>query len=362
MLFAPSNPGSQTDNFCFQCHKGTGSVQVSFDRTNFNYSFRFGGDTFNHSVPNNIYDAFNPASGSSHNLQDILDFVKTKWPETFGDESNPCNACHNPHLSQRDYPIARPTDRSNVWGDEDGEKMFDFAAAHEGQYQAPYRYGSTEAYEPDGSGATNGSNLPDYVSFCSDCHNATNEIYSSTLGRYLRKVDWSRKDRRCYDYDNDTAYPPGDMHGSITRCWPVQGMVEATCGCVKDENGDCLLDENGDPIPASANWGGLKDPYFTADHENYILSCTDCHEPHGSGAVYLLRESINGIYVQVKTGPGPHPGWDNEYCQACHDWNWHCGGWTSCFTCHYHSAYNRCWACTYCVDPGAPVCVHGHSF
>jgi hypothetical protein len=30
--------------------------------------------------------------------------------------------------------------------------------------------------------------------------------------------------------------------------------------------------------------------------------------------------------------------------------------------CHYHSAYVRCYACTWCVEPGAPVCVHGHSF
>lgn len=191
LLFA-DNYTSQSDDFCYNCHKGVGSVQVSFDRTNYNYSYWFGGDTVNNTTPDNIYDAFNPVSGSSHNLQDILTFVKTQWPDTFKDESNPCNACHNPHIAQRGYPIVLPTDRDNVWGDEAGEMMSDFAAAHGGTYQAPYRYNSTTTYEPDGSATQDGSNLPDYVTFCSVCHNANNTIWSTSLASNLKPIDWTQ--------------------------------------------------------------------------------------------------------------------------------------------------------------------------
>ncbi|MDD5451536.1 MAG: cytochrome c3 family protein [Desulfovibrionales bacterium] len=329
-IFA-DNFTSQTEGFCYYCHKGAGSVQVSFDRTNYSYSYWFGGNT-TLATPNNIYDTFNPVSGSSHNLQDVLDFVKTKWPDTFGNESNPCNACHNPHLAKRCGPIVRPTDRNNIWGDESGEKMSDYATAHGGQYHAPYRYNTTSTYEPDGSSTTDGSNLPDYVTFCSDCHNATNDIYSTTLGRNLKKVDFGQTQRTCY--------LPGDYHGSITRCFGVDGnTTDQGCGCAE---------------PGCSNWGSLKDPYHAANYINFILCCTDCHEPHGSPSPYLLRKSVNG--VTVASWSAPH---SRSLCLACHNHNSHCGGTGSCLNCHYHTAYVRCWACTWCVGAGG---VHGHSF
>lgn len=330
---------SQSQNFCMDCHTGMGSVQISFDRINYNYSYWFGGDTANHTTPNNIYDAFNPVAGSAHNLQDILNFVKAKWPETFRNESNPCSACHNPHLSQRGYPVVRPTDRDNVWGDSPGEMMSDFAFARGGQYQAPFRYNSTTVYEPDGSATADGSNLPDYVTFCSDCHNATNVIYSSSLGRNLKQIDWTQQAR--------TYGLVGDYHGAVTRCWGTDGMVDATCGT--------------DP----ANWGSIKEPYLSANKPNYILSCTDCHEPHGSvhgiGSTepYLLRKTVNGHYNrQCAGGPGNPCSWEQEFCRSCHVHNQHCGGAGACLNCHHHNSYARCFACTYCPAGGA----HGHAF
>ncbi len=332
---------SQTEGFCFDCHKGVGSLQVSFERRNYNYSYWFGGDTIHHTVPDNIYDTFNLTYGSdhhSHNLEDILNFIRQRWPETFGDESNPCNACHNPHISQRGYPVVRPTDRENIWGDEADETMQYYAFQHGGKYQAPLRFDS--GYEPDGSATTDGSNVPDYVTLCSDCHNATNDIWSSALGRYLKKIDWSNQSRSCI------GYQAGDYHGSITRCFGRDGNVDQGCGCSE---------------PNCSNWGYLKEPYYTANQTNFILNCTDCHEPHGSGRCYFLRTTINGHYNDVPSGPGPWS-WQMEFCRSCHIHNTHCGGFGSCFNCHYHSAYARCWACTWCVEPGAPVCVHGHSF
>ncbi|MBW2171517.1 MAG: hypothetical protein JRF69_05980, partial [Deltaproteobacteria bacterium] len=70
MLFEVDDPDSQTANFCFQCHKGSGSEQVD-GITNNTYSTNFGGGTPTFTT---IYDAFNPTTGatsSSHNLSDI---------------------------------------------------------------------------------------------------------------------------------------------------------------------------------------------------------------------------------------------------------------------------------------------------
>ncbi len=388
---------SQSQDFCFDCHRGSGSVQMSFDRTNYNYSYWFGGDTIHHTSPDNIYDAFNPMSGSAHNLQDILNFVKQKWPETFGNESNPCNACHNPHLSQRGYPIVRPTDRNNIWGDSPAENMRDYAAAHGGQYQAPYWYGSTSRYEPDGSATTDGSNVPDYITFCSDCHNANDNIYSTPLGRNLSKINWANPDR---------TYPQaGDYHGSITRCFDADGTRARqwrTCGCVKDDsygfttggfcrgaavdaNGCCLY--NGHTVDALVWWGDIKAPYITANYQNFILNCTDCHEPHGAvhgdgtNIPYLLRKTANGHYNKQCAGGGGNPcSWEEEFCRSCHHHResaeqtyipefdrtvtadgGHCGNFGNCLNCHNHNAYAKCWACWYCATPptgGTP----GHTF
>jgi len=94
MLFAPMNPTSQTDNFCFQCHKDEGSVQIG-GVTNYRYAYTFGGyGTFHTS---GIMGAFN--QGSYHNLYDIWDFAKDNF-SFFKDSSNPCVACHNPHLAK----------------------------------------------------------------------------------------------------------------------------------------------------------------------------------------------------------------------------------------------------------------------
>lgn len=394
-LFA-DNFTSQSENFCLYCHKGSGSVQFSFDRTNYNYSYWFGGDHANQTIPNNIHDAFNPVSGSAHNLKDILNFVKTRWPETFKDESNPCNACHNPHLSKRSFPVVRPTDRSNIWGDSPGEKMSDYAAAHGGQYQAPYWYGSTSLYEPDGSTTTDGSNVPDYITFCTDCHNATNVIYSTSLSRELQKIDWARQIPTYLSGNMPYCDAPGDMHGAITRCSDLNGKYQGqwkTCGCIKDDsygfktggfcrgapvdaNGCCLYE--GHTVGALVWWGDIKPPYVTANYQNFILNCTDCHEPHGAvhgnGTTipYLLRKTVNGHNnKQCAGGLGNPCSWEEEFCRSCHHHRQnsvefyipefdrlvtvdggHCGNFGNCLNCHAHNVCGKCFACWWCGKPG----------
>lgn len=304
MLFASNDsPESQTDNFCFQCHKGTGSVQVG-GITNETYSANFGGGT---STFTTIYDAFNPTTGStpsSHNLADVLGYVAGYHGYT--SETNACLACHHNHIGQRNYPVTltltggvqtairRPVHNDNapgnLWGDEDYAtsgyyELTSEVIQNQGLvYQAPYYQGGS-AFEPAGDATSDGSNLPNIITFCLDCHSHT-DVFSTERGRNLRQIDWM-------------ATQHGKSHQG--------GIVGASIA-----------------------------PYTDHDYD-YILVCTDCHEPHGSENQYLLRTTINGKdNIQV-----PGDGEWSEVCEACHTWGTHAPGITTCWgdgawNCHYH--------------------------
>jgi len=265
LLFAPMNQTSQTENFCFQCHKDTDDspAQIGMPQQR-SYSYRAGGWTAD--PLDDIKEAF--SGTSSHNLGNIVTFITGKWGYTA--DSNPCAACHNHHAAQRDahtagnrgWPVSLPSDHTDsstweLWGDDSTERMNNYT----GNYQAPYRYNSTTTYEPDGSATPDGSNLTDYVTFCTDCHDNSNVIYSTVLGRDLYTIDWN-----------------SETHG----------------------HGD------GD--------AALSPPYTSGG--NYVLACTDCHEPHGSPNIFLTRQKVNkGDDVSVSTGL------DNQWsslCAKCH--------------------------------------------
>ena len=279
-LFSP-NSTWQNDNFCFECHDATANLAVSAI-VNRSYSYRAGGWT---SDPvDDIKEIFN-SSGSAHNLDDISNFVNNRWGYT--DANNPCAACHNPHAVQGDppnapnvakssaargSPVARVSQHANLstwglWGDDIGEKMSDYST----HYQAPYRYNSTVRYEPDGSTSIDdGSNLTDVNTFCSDCHNSSNTIYSTTLGRNLKQIDWN-----------------SEKHGR--------------------GNADIYI--------------SVDTPYTVGSTQmGYVLACTDCHEPHGSPNVFLLRKEVNGAVLSADiTSPTST---DLRYlCARCHDNN-----------------------------------------
>jgi hypothetical protein len=120
--------------------------------------------------------------------------------------------------------------------------MSDYAGVN---YQAPYRYNTSTFYEPDGSVTTNGSNLTDFVTFCTDCHDDTNIITSSTMGT-LKTIDWN--------------VSTGEKHGKV------------------DIDGTKSMDA----------------PYDTG---GTVLACTDCHEPHGSPNEALIRPEVNGAVL-----------------------------------------------------------------
>lgn len=203
-----------------------------------------------------IFDAFNQAgqvNGSYHNLEDISRFAENRF-SFFSSDSNPCVACHNPHSARRNKSsasdptltvISRVEDHESLWGDDESERI----RSYTNNYQAPYYEGSLSLYEPGNTAIADGSLTPDYNTFCTDCHNSTNVIASTPLARNLKQFSWS-------DLGGD-AVSAGDKHG-------------------KNMFTDDVV---------------TRDPYETPA---YVLSCLDCHEPHGSPHAFLIRRGVNG--------------------------------------------------------------------
>ena len=306
LLFAEPNVTSQDINFCFQCHKGAGSVQDGgIPYPNDDYGSQFGGGTANST---NIKDAFyfgKPLrtwnDGSSHNLMKLTNWWKNRsggnWITA---NTNACIVCHDAHYSQKNhdpYPtlppntyktaIRKPNDPSseqnrprNLWGDEaNSDAGYEIMSEYTTGYQAPYRAGKT-TYEPAGDNTTDGTNLPNFVTFCNTCH--SNAIPNG-------KTDANVGSRDLYDAKWG---PQGNVHGKKAGS------------------------------PSTTNGGHLIAPYTQPNAYNYVLSCTDCHEPHGSPNPFLLRTSVNGkdgITVSISSG---HTDWNYlnfyDFCSACH--------------------------------------------
>lgn len=228
-----------------------------------------------------------------------------------------CVSCHNVHTVSGKYwdadknlsPVTRfpPDAPANLtpWGDGAGEKMDDFAAS--GTYRTPK------------SDLFSGSELPDYASFCLDCHG---QAGSAPFG-----ISWTT-----------------DPHGKQSANQPNgYGVCPNWYGCGKAEgwdNDNCVGDDNsgsdescwpviprflGDQI-------GSRKPY---NHEeriagaNFTLSCTDCHEAHGGPSSSMVRANPNN-------GAGSWI-W-NTMCNNCHYYysDWHAG--MSCGTASCHTA------------------------
>jgi hypothetical protein len=317
---------------------------------NKNYGSTFGGGTAggNTENPTNIKAAFNyglpnqaSTTGSSHNLHKMRTWLINggAWLTT---DNNACLACHDHHLAQQNrkadpHPsfggvktavrriIDGGSNTANQWGDEpaitslNNEMISDYLNNY---YQAPY-YGDISAdnwevsYEPAGDGTSDGSNLPNFNYFCLDCHKYS--VPSSKTdadpdwlgGRALRAINWGIN---------------GDAHG---------GRAQSP-----DEDLSCTP-----PV-----YGSLKPPYDDAD-KNYVLACTDCHEPHGSRNVFLLRTHVNGkdlsAYAPIEALTPMESEGFYEFCTACHEINFACGP-------HWQNPYS--WGCAYChahgVGPG----------
>jgi len=256
---ATTHPYVQGDDFCFYCHISSNSLQKN-GITNEDFSATFGGAP---ETVTSIFDQFNELS--YHNLYDIYNFASNRFPSFFTSYSNPCIACHNPHLARRDRAhvtdplysaVSLPTEHNKLW-----KKTIKSPNSY---YQAPFYYNSKGTYEPGGVSVSDGSKTVDWNTFCTRCHNNTNVIYSTTLGRDLKKIDWTTPITVNPTTGAETG---GDKHGAAN----ATGNVTATL------------------LPPYSTY--LLEHGYTS---GITLSCLDCHEPHGSPNIMLIRRVING--------------------------------------------------------------------
>jgi len=292
--------GSQSVGFCMKCHKGQDSVQYGGYITNYDYSQRRGEESkscptdvktnfrflhYNTRLPRKNCD-LTEAIGSAHDLLNIRnDALQGYWG--WGSNRsviNPCLGCHNVHRATRDFPCALPSGHNNkltweIWGDESGEKMADYIGGR--IYQPPFQANGA-SYERDAY------SQPDYNTLCLECHGREGGLAS-------------------------------EQHGTV----------------VKIEWGSAVSHGRGSPV--YLNNGPIRAPYEHSKVGNYILCCTDCHEPHGSRNEWLLRTEVNGVDgIEVN-----QPLEWFQLCNACHDMHPNhlgegdvCGG----VTCHGHGA------------------------
>jgi hypothetical protein len=305
LLFDDSNTDQGT-NFCFNCHTAVGSYQTVLNRS---YSYRAGGWN---GGPIDVQAAFGQAS--SHNLADIVDFAAAPaqgWKYkavSQGDpaDSNACAVCHDPHLVQGD-PANNPASgkingsRGVAITKINSSPVALLAGTMDGY--APGLYLAPDCVvkgangsEPECNGTSDGTNLPDYVTFCTDCHdNSTTTFGSQTL----TPINWAATN---------------EIHG--------QGNAVNTA----------MLPGN---VP------------YTSGGTTYVLSCLDCHEPHGSANLSLIRWEVNGVSWSPTTiAAGNQMG---LLCQQCHDPSGAGADWEAT---HHDAgsdpAYNRSNPCTDC--------------
>jgi predicted CXXCH cytochrome family protein len=278
-------------DLCYKCHSETGGVM--------NNAISGPG------LADDIEQAFSFGGANKHSLGASYDIGGSSY-------TLECVSCHNVHLVTGKYweadqdvtPVTRISTPSNqtgnleIWGDESGEKMDDYASGGSGTYRTPN--GDLFA----------GDELPSYTDFCNECHNPMprpdqqigahgglgfdSDHHGLGSANVPDNGDLCPNWENCgkgvsWDADNCTA---DDEGGSDTACWPV------------------IPRGRGEQI-----WS--KSPYNQEERisgENFVLSCTDCHEAHGSSVRSLIRTRLNDVDDSGTTT------W-NSSCLACHYYN-----------------------------------------
>jgi hypothetical protein len=302
----------EEEGFCYVCHQSGGVV---------NYALSTKSD-LSYTLADNIKDAFTYTS--THPVKDseqpIVNNVQVEVE---------CVSCHSVHWATGKYSesvdnktsVTLPkklaafragtalTDSELLWGDETGEKATDYAAQYigtGGQYVARQPSDGwcwdTLVDEPavylpiDGYGES--TEAPDYTTFCLDCHNDPNMVvapylFDNAVGGTLRN-----------------PWQTGDAHGGL-----IAGAGSDPCNYPTDYNPtdprrvSCSwVDEDGEPLGFGyPKW--IREPYSQKDRVggiNYVLTCTDCHEAHGS-----TRADLNKTAINNNSGGG-------NICGKCH--------------------------------------------
>jgi len=288
LLSAPS--GQSLSDFCFNCHT---------DGMITNNAISGAG------LADDIEQAFAVGSANKHNMGNNFSIAS----DSFILE---CTSCHNPHLvtgkyweaNQNKTPVTRPdfSDPLNnpramgttLWGNETGEKMNDYG----GTYRTP------------NGDLFSGSELPNYVRFCNDCHDPMPDpsIQSGAHGQL--QFDNDPHGLNSANSPNGSGTPPDWYSVGKAEGWDGDNRVSADT----NEWWPVIMRGRGDQL-----WS--RPPY---NHEeriegaNFALSCTDCHEAHGSDVSSAIRSNPNN-----GTGTGI---W-NTMCNNCHYYysDWHAG-------------------------------------
>lgn len=224
-----------------------------------------------------------------------------------------CTSCHNVHVitgtyaqaDQNKSPVSRFTDNTHVWGAVSGEKMAAYAGG--GTYRTP----NGESFS--------GSQLPDYATFCQDCHGQSG---SAPFG-----IDWG-----------------GDPHGNQSANQPNgYGTCPNWFACgnaIGWDGDDCTADNKANCWPVMTKGKGdqiySRDAYTHTERiagTNFVLSCTDCHTGHGTGT--LGRSNINGNGAFTSN-------WNNM-CNRCHYYysDFHAGMSCGTSSCHVSNSIHR---------------------
>ncbi|MEN8262176.1 MAG: LamG-like jellyroll fold domain-containing protein [Nitrospirota bacterium] len=263
------------------------------------------GDAYHIAMIDDIQQAFNLSS--SHNLGTGFDLGSNNY-------TLECVSCHNVHLvtgkhwdaDQGKSPVTRFASNLDVWGDESGEKMQDFAFGTANGYYQP----------PEGDHFT-GTELPDYVTFCTDCHS---QLVLGVVGQdgTGHGINWGQA-------GIFGPYVITDKHGLPLSGQSAAGGCPDTYYCDKTNNYPRTTYNGWPSSPpwpmymagrGRANWTLM--PYDTAERfagvKNYVLSCTDCHEAHGSATVRRMGRAItNGATASINVM--------GNFCSNCHFMN-----------------------------------------